>query len=654
MKRACCCRNTTLHENQDMRVARLNRGGPSDNVKTNYLRMKKILTLIFLVLGNHLFSQNLQDEIQTKTQLSQVYFNTGEFDKAAPLMFDLYQITKNSYYFEKYVDCLVEQQKFDEAENLVKKEYNKPNGKRPDLMVVWGYILKRQKKESEATEKYKEAISKLPLSKAYFINLANTFTNRREFEWAEKTYLRGKELMPQENFSFELATINIYLRNYDRMIEEFLNTIKNDESQLPMVQSYLASALQLDINNELKEKFRTILLRRIQAEPSVLAYNRLLIWFFLQERKFPQALRQSIALDKRTGTEDGQIISLGFSAVNNDQYSDAREAFGYILSKGEKNQYYWTAYTKNLNCSFLKLTKESPFNIAEGKKLAEWYEKAFSYMGYNYGSSMLMVEYAHLQAFYLNQQEKALDVLQKGISSPRLPVEIIGQLKAEMADIYVYNNDPWEATLIYSQVIDDNKNNSLGDEVKLKKAKLAWYLGNFDWAKAQLDVIKASTSKLTANDAMELSLLIGNNLNLDTTAVPLQMFARGDYHFFRNKDSLAIAVYDSIAEFYPYHTLMDDIYFRKAKIAVAKNRYNEAVGYLEKIVSEFNYESLVDDALIMLAGIYEEKLFNKDKAMEMYIRLIENYPGSLFVDEARQKYRQLREQGNAHVPENKI
>jgi hypothetical protein len=152
-------------------------------------------------------------------------------------------------------------------------------------------------------------------------------------------------------------------------------------------------------------------------------------------------------------------------------------------------------------------------------------------------------------------------VLEKGLEIPRLKPEESGMLKTEMADIYVFAGDPWEATLLYSQVIDANKNNALGDEVKLKKAKLGYYMGNFSWAKAQLDVLKASTSKLTANDAMELSMLIGNNLNLDSTAVPLQMFARADLLFFRNKDAEAMATLDSIAELYPYHTLTDNILF---------------------------------------------------------------------------------------------
>jgi tetratricopeptide (TPR) repeat protein len=185
--------------------------------------------------------------------------------------------------------------------------------------------------------------------------------------------------------------------------------------------------------------------------------------------------------------------------------------------------------------------------------------------------------------------------------------------------------------------------NLLGDQVKLKKAKLGYYMGNFSWAKAQLDVLKSSTSKLTANDALELSLLIGNNLNMDTTAVPLQMFARADLLFFRNKDSLALATLDSLAEMFPYHTLQDDVLYRKSKIETERNNFALAAAYLEQIVNDFSYDVLADDALFELANIYNYHLREKEKARDLYKQMLFNYPGSVFVEEARNLYRELRE-----------
>ncbi len=255
----------------------------------------------------------------------------------------------------------------------------------------------------------------------------------------------------------------------------------------------------------------------------------------------------------------------------------------------------------------------------------------------------LLQENAHLLAFYLSKTEEAIALLDKGLAIPRLKPEQSGLLKTEKADIYVYANDPWEATLIYSQVIEENKTNSLGDDVKLKKARLSYYMGNFEWAKAQLDVLKASTSKLIANDAMELSLLIGNNLNLDTTAVPLTMFAKADLLFFQNKNNEAMTILDGLMKTYPYNTLIDDILYRKAKIEIENQDYTLAAEHLKKIVDDFSYDLLGDDALYMLAGLYNNNLSEKEKARDLYKQMLTQHPGSIYIEESRQKFRELLE-----------
>jgi TolA-binding protein len=401
--------------------------------------------------------------------------------------------------------------------------------------------------------------------------------------------------------------------------------------------------MRLDIDNGLRDKFRGQVLKRIQTEPNVIGYNRLLIWFFLQEKKFSSALRQSVALDKRTGEEDEEIVQLGHMALNNKNYSEAQKAFEYLMGKGQESPFYNRAFALNIHASYLGYTAEKKNDLTEGELLSQQFEKGLEYLGYSPATLNLIQEYAHLLTFYLNQPQKSLTVLNKGLEIQKLKPEQQGILKTEMADTYVYDNEPWEATLIYSQVIEANKKNSLGDEVKLKKARLAYYLGNFSWAKAQLDVLKASTSKLTANDAMELSLLIGNNLNLDTTAVPLTMFAEADLRFFQNKDEDAMTILDGLQKLYPYNSLVDDILFRKSKIEMEQQNYTQAAEYLEKIVTDFAYESLTDDALYQLADLCNYQLDEKEKAKELYKQMIINHPGSIYVEESRNKYRELRE-----------
>ena len=86
----------------------------------------------------------------------------------------------------------------------------------------------------------------------------------------------------------------------------------------------------------------------------------------------------------------------------------------------------------------------------------------------------------------------------------------------------------------------DFKENPIGHEAKLRRAKIAYYQGDFQWAQAQLGALKASTSKLIANDAMDLSLLITDNYNLDTTEIAMKTFANADLLAYQQKYTQAI------------------------------------------------------------------------------------------------------------------
>ncbi|WP_340111488.1 tetratricopeptide repeat protein [Maribellus mangrovi] len=607
--------------------------------------LKYIIPVLFLLftLNTAEAQQKKQSELQTKSSLGIRYYNAKDYEKAMPLLKDVYKLTKSTTYFRYYITCLTELDRFTEAEAEIQDEIRKQKTPRPEYYIHWGYVLEAQGKEEEAQQKYEEAINKTLPNRGSYLTVANTFMGWQKFDLARDTYLRGREKLPDQEFNYELARSYLYLRDYTNMMEEYLNLLRQDEKHLSRVQSSLSSAMRLDIDDGLRDQFREQVLLRIQSEPDVIGYNRLFIWFLLQEKQFASALRQSISIDRRTGNEAGQIAQLGDMALRNKQYTEAQKAYEYLMDKGVENSYYAQAFARNLHASYLEFVNETPDDSIKGAELAGQFEEGLGFLNYSPATLNLVREYAHLLTFYLNRTDDALAELEKGLKIPGLKPEEIGILKTEKADIYVYANDPWEAMLIYSQVIEENKKSSLGDEVKLKKAKLGYYMGNFNWAKAQLDVLKASTSKLTANDAMELSMLIGNNLNLDTTALPLTMFAKADLLFFQNRNDEAMTILDGLAETYPYHSLVDDILYRKAKLAMADQDYTLAAEYYEAIITDYSYDLLGDDASFNLAEIYNYHLDQKEKARDLYKRMLTAYPGSVYIEESRAKYRELRQ-----------
>jgi hypothetical protein len=67
------------------------------------------------------------------------------------------------------------------------------------------------------------------------------------------------------------------------MLEEYLNLIKQDESQLNRVQSALASAMRIDVDDGLRSGFRAQILKRIQSEPNVTVTTGCLSGFFYRK-----------------------------------------------------------------------------------------------------------------------------------------------------------------------------------------------------------------------------------------------------------------------------------------------------------------------------------------------------------------------------------
>jgi len=606
--------------------------------------MKNFLWIIFLLTPIFALGQNT--DLQNLSILASQYYQNKEFGKAAELYEQLYSSTKAEGYFNIYLDCLLGIPDYEKAEKEIRKGLR---GSSSDTYwyVQMGFLKKAMGQDAESAKNYEKAIGAISNNLAAYPTLANQLINRREFEYAEKVYIKGRTSQNPGLYNYELARIYYYMRNYDLMMKEYLEWIKQKDSNLEIVKSNLQSVLSIDNDHEISRQLKNYILKRIQDDPGQILYNRLLIWLFIQDKNFTAAIRQSISLDKRTGSEDANIFTLANVAASNKNYDEAQKAYDYLTNKGKKAEYYSLASRQRVQMQYDRFEEDDVLDITRATGLKEQFTQTFAILGITAETSGLITEYAHLLAFYLKQPAEAIQVLTDGLAISGINLQQISALKAELSDVYVYSGDLWEAVLSYSQAIENDKSTQLGDELKLKRAKLGYYMGNFKWAKAQLDVLRASTSKLIANDAMDLSLFISENMETDSSiAVPLQMFARADLHLFRNNFPEALASLDSISKLYEFNSLIDDVNFRKAGILQKQGKYDEAAVLLESIVKDQSWEMLADDALFRLAGIYKNKLNRKDDAMQLYKKMLTDYPASVYVVDSREEYRKMQESEN--------
>lgn len=579
---------------------------------------------------------------ETDMELAEYYYTQGMFEQARLYYEKIYKTNKTTRVYNNYLNTLIALNDFEEAEKLAKKKI-KEDSKDGVNYVKLGDLYKKFNKTKEAEEQFAEAIKKVEPTRANIIRLANEFAQINEYQYALQAYQKGKaESKDGYNFSYEVANMHGNLGDYESMTESFLDLIGEEPNYLQTVQNSLNRTLNLDENKENLDMLRVKLLKRTQTQPDKIIYTEMLAWLFMQKHDFASAYIQIASLDKRLSENGYRLMNLAQLALNNHDYETARKSYQSVIDKGPAGDYFITARIEKLQVMREELAHKPGADQALYLELETAYQSALNDLGKTYETAVMMKELAHLQAFHLNKTDQAIELLRETIAMPGLYNKTLAMCKLELGDILVFKGDIWEASLLFSQVELDFKEDVIGHEAKFRNARISYYTGDFEWAQGQLDVLKASTSKLISNDAIDLSLLITDNFNMDTTQVPMKMFAKADLLAYQNRFVESITTMDSILTEYPAHTLADEILMKKADIKMRQGQYDVARDFYQEVINVYFIEITADDALFKLADMYQFIYKDNDKAKELYEKLMTEFPGSLYVVEARKRFRSLR------------
>ena len=596
--------------------------------------MKRIVFFLILIIS----SLGLKAQLSFEEALAMQYFQTGEFEKAAILYEKLFNRTKNISFYDPYFNSLLKLKQFNEAEKL-SRNLLKNNPGNFTYSVDIGRIYQEKGDQEKATEWFNSLIRAMPANEFAIKDLAITFYRAEAYDFSIRTFITGRKLLNNENaFNYDLLSLYRFRKDKPNLIQEYINLLSTNPEALPQAQSVLGSILE---GSEDFNQLRTSILRRLQKEPQSIVMTEFLTWQYIQQKDFDMALRQIFALDRRLKEDGNRVFDLSRLLISNQAFDQAIESLNYLISKGVENNYYIPAKIELLNVKTRQLTsiKFSKENLIH---LENDFNSLLNEFGRSSGTVFAIRQLANLQAYYLGKPVAAVQQLEKLLELNGLPSQIIGQIKSDLGDIYILTGEVWEAALLYGQLEKAYPNEPLGQEARYKNARLAYYQADFIWAKAQLNVLKSSTSQLIANDALNLNLLISDNLQNETDTAALKKYANADLMIFKNQSDQALTILDSISVLFPGNTLADDIFMAKSKIFIKNNEFNQAIGQLMGIIENYPTELWGDDAVFILADIYETQLNQPAKALELFQKIITDFPGSLYVIEARKRFRKLR------------
>jgi len=587
--------------------------------------MKKLFLHIALFFSLVCFSQN--------EQLAQYYYDKGDFEKAKISFEELLKATPQNYqYFIRIVDCYQQLQDYSASEKLINERLDKY--KQSSLLVELGYNFQLQKNEASAKKYYDEAIERIKKNPNEVYGIANSFERKVLLDYALKSYQTAMEIAPNFNFNYQIALLYGQLSNTEMMISTFLDEAFANPQNSIQIQNQLARFMVEEGDENFNETLRKALIIRAQKNQDVF-WNHYLSWFYVQQKEFGKAFIQEKAVYKRNPDSLSDILNLGQLAIEEDDPETAIEILGFVLENSKDLELLIQANSYLLE---MKIEKAQEKDFATINNELNHLLTEFEISPFTLSLQLLQ---AHFVAFKLKKPEEGRAIIKKALGL-QLNAYEEAQAKMELADILLFEEKFNQALIYYSQIEENLKNDVLAHEASLKAAKTSYFQGDFVWALKQFKELKAASTQLIANDAMEYFLLINDNTVADSTQTALKQFAKGDYLLYQNRNQEAIAQFQAILKSFEGQEIEAVTLLRLGKIYEKQGEYNLALSQYQNIIDHHSDGIYIDEALYFSAEIYNNKLQQPDKAKLLYEKIIFNHQDSIYFVEARKKYRQLR------------
>jgi tetratricopeptide (TPR) repeat protein len=597
--------------------------------------MAKVLLILFYFVN--ISAQEAGTDDYNRFLLAQSYEQQGNFNKAQKIFEELYQKEpQNINYFNSLNRVYSQQKNFAASilllENRLKKYSNDVN-----LIGQLGSTYYMQGNFEKAYEIWDEPLKNPDANQVTFRVLANFAIERRAFEKAIEILERGKP-RTKDPFIFSMDLANLYslTMRYEQAAEEYCEILDESPTQLSVIQSKILSYL-----NKPGALDKTIKVFEKRSKSDKLPIHFLLARLYVEKKNFEKALGIYLELDSKNQTQGSELYNYAEFVFRESEFEIASTVYNTIMKRYPNSKIISSAklgYAKSLEAilvqKFLLSTSEwKTFSVPPqfDSKIVEPAIKAFEEIIKIYIHSEVAIEsYLRMAQIRFRLQndltsaKQYLEIIIKNYSSSRFVIDAY----LDLAEINLIEGNIEESVKFYKQVINQKSSS-------VEKKNMAYFYlakihasnGMFNQAKTYLAEILQNYKDNLANDALELSLLINTAKNDSSILI---LFSQAEILAERMLFSEAKEKYDLIAQnkrAFVFHSISN---LRSAQMNIALNNYENAVQQLRAITEDKEH------------NIYEFALNNWSEAINNYETLLLNFPGSIYIEEARERVLVLR------------
>ena len=503
------------------------------------------LSLLFALLLS--FSAGAQtDGLQEARQV----FAAGNKERAGQIYDSLYKaLPQEGAVYKAYFRFSIEAKDYKTAGRLAEDRLRQ-DPQSPFAKIDRGEVWAREGKEKKAEELWNGIVEGVNGDEFATPNIATAFVEAGQPAWAIKVYERAKEVT-RNPMAFSSALAKLY--NETGNTEAAISTVL-DGAPYQLNAAETAKATLLEFTGEDAGKTRSAtkaVLKKVQEQPENNLYADLLLWLYTRRDDWEGALIQVQALDDRNREGGRRILDFAQAAAAEKQWATASEALSLAAASGNDALRPYAA-AEQLRIGLLRLQEQPVPDKTLTDTLSQQFDRYVAeWTGSPYRQPTVLRQQAELEARYRGNAAKAISILEAGLAAGGLSREEAGRARLDLGDYQLLQGKIWDATLTYGQVDKAFREDFLGEEARFRSARLAYYRGDFSWAQAQLSVLKASTSELIANDALELSVLITENIPPTRTWFRWKLLQRRNCCSFKMKTAKQMSSWILLPKLFP-------------------------------------------------------------------------------------------------------
>src|SRR3972149_35009 len=574
------------------------------------------LTIItFLFFGSTILPQV---DINNKIMLAQSFEQAGDYDKAITIFEEIYSVQPQNYLvFESLNRVYVQSKKYESSVKLIETRV-KNNPQDINLFGMLGTTYYQMGNESKAYETWEEGLKILPENQMQYRVIANYAIQRRAFDKAIDYLKRGKAISQNPDlFSYDLANIYALTMQFKEAAEEYCFILNLQPTQLSTVENRI-----LTYSNKPGALLQTIEVLENWSKGDNISFDYLRARLYMEAKSFDKAYSIYLTIDERQQNKGLELYNFAQLVFNEGEYLLASKVYKDIINKYPESPYSSGSklgYAKTLEAI---LDKETSIANPNWKPLSQSY--------------LIIGKIYFTKLNDLGEAKKYFEKIIKDASMSRFAIESSGQL----GKIFIIEGDLQKAKDNFERIIsngrstDENKNYA-----NYQMARINLFEGSFTEAKARLSKIITNLKDNTANDAIELSLLL-NTASADSSN--LLKFGKAEFLIEQRKFAEADEQFRNIAldpnAFILHHVSK----IREAEVELAMDNLDKSIGLLEKITDEAEKNIYANKALYLLSRIYQYGKKNYPKAIESYELLLAKFPNSLYQDDSRNAIIELR------------